>query len=201
MGVTAQPIGFAYYFITEAAMKEFHVKRSGIKRYGYILLCIVMAAASSLLIIFQESVLVGAIGMLFFGLGAVVIVWKTFGSPLLTLTTEGFTDNSTASSTGFIRWEMVSNMVIADVMEQMFISVCLKDTVSYLDTLSSLKRKAAEANLALGYGPINIALLGTSMRPEDVLSRMLEFWSDSHKGTGAPSSFTPPAIDNAAQNG
>ncbi len=181
-------------------MKGFQIKRSGAKRYVYILGCLLMTAVCSISVITQRAVVVGVIGMLFFGLGTFVIIWLTFGHPLLTLTSEGFTDSSSAVSAGFIPWKTVSNMAIVELFGQTFISVCLKDTESYLGTLSSFKRKMAESNLAMGYGPINIALLGTSMRPEDVLSRMMEFWATYRNDTQSPI-LTPPAIDNTAQNG
>ena len=181
-------------------MKEFQIKRSGIKRYLYILLSLIMTAASALMLISQRSVIIGLIGLLFFGLGTIVIVWKTFGPPLLILTAEGFTDNSTASPAGFIPWEAVSRLAIVEIMRQTFITVYLEDTGAYLDTLSPLKRNGAKNDIAMGYGPINIALLGTGMRPEDVLSRMMEFWTVSRNGTQSPA-LSPPAIDNTAQNG
>ena len=176
-------------------MKEFHVKRSGIRRYLYLIACLLMTAVSALSVITQRSVVVGAVGMLFFGLGTALLIWKTFGSPLLILTSEGFTDNSTATSAGFIPWGAVSRMAIVKILRQTFITVYLVDTAAYLDTLTPIKRSGAESNIAMGYGPINISLLGTGMRPEEVLSRMMDFCTAYRNGTQAPT-FAPRGIDN-----
>lgn len=179
--------------------KKFQVKRSGITRYLYILVAFIMAAASALYLASHRIAGSDVAGMLLFELVAVALVWFTSGRPLLTLTLKGFLDNSSVVSPGFIPWELVSDMAVIDFMGQPSITVQLHDTAAYLETLSPSKRNMAESRLNRGHGPINIDLTNTTTRPEDILSRMIEFRSASRKGGSWPS-LPSPVMDNTTQN-
>lgn len=187
-------------FYERYPQKKFQVKRSGIMRYLYILLSLILAAASVLYLAFHRLAGSDVAVMLLFELVAVALVWFASGRPLLTLTLKGFIDNSSLISAGFIPWELVFDIAVTDFMGQPSITVRLHDTAAYLETLSPSKRNMAESRLNRGRGPINIDLTGTSMDPDDILSRMIEFRSASRKGGSWPS-FIPPAIDNTMQNG
>ncbi len=178
-------------FYEKYPQKKFQVKRSGITRYLYILLILIMADASVLYLASHRTAGSDVAGMLLFELVAVALVWFAFGRPLLTLTLKGFIDNSSVVSAGFIPWELVSDMAVIDFMGQPSITVHLHDTEAYLETLSPFKRNMAESRLNRGNEPINIDLTGTTMRPEDILSHMMEFRSASRKG-GTWFSLTPP---------
>lgn len=179
--------------------KNFQVKRLSITRHLYILLAFILAAASVLYLASHRAAGSDVVGMLLFELIAVALVWFASGRPLLTLTLKGFSDSSSVVSVGFVPWELVSDMAVVEFMGQRSIAVYLHDTAAYFEMLSPSKRNLAESRLNRGYEPINIDLAGTTMRLEDILSRMIEFRSASWKGGSWPF-LTPPTIDNTGQN-
>ena len=90
-------------------------------------------------------------------------------------------------------------MELISVYGQLFISVQLHDLEPYMEQLPLGQQLVADVNIALHYGPINIAIMGASMSPQEAYSHMMMFWEASKKN-GSPI-VTPPAIDNTAQNG
>ncbi len=180
-------------------MQEFQVKRSGIGRYLYILMALIMIAVCVYLLNTSRS-WIGIVGLIFLVPMALIFIWAAFRGPLLIITSEGFTDNSSAVAAGFIPWDMVSRMVLVGFNGQVSVSVYLKDPQAYVEKLPSFKKYVAEQHLAASYGPVNIHLMATALRPQDILARMIEFWEASKK-SAPPSSFIPPAIDNTMQNG
>ena len=179
-------------------MKEIRVERSNLKRYLYFVFALIFTAGS-VFILMPHSVALGVLGMLLFGAAAVFVLLKK--SPvLLTLTSEGFTDTSSAVPAGFVRWDTVSNIELIYVFGQALISVEIHKLGTYLEQRPLGQQIVADINLTLGYAPINIPLVGATMSAEEVLTHMLAFWEASKK-SGPPSTFTPPSIDNTAQNG
>lgn len=160
--------------------QEMVVKQSGIARYQYIIMSLPMIAASVYLLN-TSRFWIGVVGLVFFVPLALIFIWTAFRGPLLILTAEGFTDNSSAVAAGFIPWDMVSRMVLVAFKGQISISVYLKNPQAYVDKLSLYKKHVAEQHLVAGYGPVNINLMPTSMRPQDILARMIALWEASKR--------------------
>ena len=131
----------------------------------------------------------GIVAILFFGYGAVFFVKGMISpTPLLIIDENGITDNSTASSVGYIPWEDVVNIskvVTAVVGVKMasgrYIAVDVKDINKYTDKASPLAAKMMSANMSLGYHPINIALYLADRKLEDVFEILNKYFDEYKK--------------------
>ncbi len=125
-------------------MKEIQVERSNLKRYLYFVLALIFTAGS--IIVMPRSVVVGVLGTLLFGAAAVFMIQKK-SAVLLTLTSEGFTDTSSAAPAGFIRWDTVSNIELIYEFGQALISVEIHHLGTYLEQRPIGQQIVADANL------------------------------------------------------
>ncbi len=96
------------------------------------------------------SEMYGGLGtwILFWGVCAYFVGTKLFdSSPGLIISNEGFTDNTTAISAGFVPWKDVSEIQESIIQEQKSICVIVKNPQDYIDRqTNALKRKTLEIN-------------------------------------------------------
>lgn len=102
-------------------------------------------------------VAIGLVGVVFFGLCAVVAIIKLLDhTPGLTLSCEGLTDNASGVSAGFVPWTEITAIQEYKIQGQKFVSILVENPEKYVNRGNALKRLANRANLKLSGTPINI---------------------------------------------
>lgn len=94
------------------------------------------------------------------------------------MTKEGFYDYSSALATKdrLIPWKDVTDINVFNVSDQNFISIRLENREEFLASLSTIARKAAQANLKLGSYEINITMQSAkNVSLEELLMHMAEY--------------------------
>ncbi|MPM22896.1 hypothetical protein SDC9_69356 [bioreactor metagenome] len=136
----------------------------------------VLMFGASLYCIWAPNVMiriVGVIGAVFFG-GCLYFIVKRLFRPknILEINANGFIDNSSAISPGFVHWKDVKDIYMSSIATQEFISVTLKDFDKFLQELPPAKRIPVSANVKLSYAPIQINLNSANASYEEVLAVM-----------------------------
>lgn len=172
--------------------EEFVVYQSKGKQLLLIFLAVIMTGVSVFLIFPQDLdvgflggsgsfliPLVGIIGTIFFcfclGYSIKLLL---LGKPVVILTKEGFYDYSSALATKdrLIPWKDVTDIGVFNVSGQNFISIRLENREEFLASLSTITRKAAQANLKLGSYEINITMQSAkNVSLEELLMHMAEY--------------------------
>lgn len=146
---------------------NYYVFQSEAKQTGLTVAALLLVAASIFVVAlgyFEGDELlfwVGVLATLVFGLVTAFIVKNFFSRKVLVqLSPAGFFDYSSSSGPNnlLVRWQDVASIKETGTEKQGFISVYLVNTDAFLRQLSASRRKAVEANLAMGYGEINITL-------------------------------------------
>jgi hypothetical protein len=100
----------------------------------------------------------GLLGILFFGLGELVILKKLFeNKPGLVLNATGLLDNSAGLSIGFLAWSDVAGFEAKEFLGQRLLVVRLEDPTHYLETCSPLMRVQGRINVRLIGSPVAIS--------------------------------------------
>lgn len=157
-------------------MNQFIVYRHRSREVTILVLSLVMLLLCARMLTMADTIMmliIAVIALVFFGACTVIIVKRlvTGGQQLIVLTTEGFYDYSTATSTKkvLVPWREVEKIENAEMLGQHFVSVYLKDPEAFLTQLPMVVRKIAQANAKMGYGEININLQTTKNINEDEL--------------------------------
>ncbi|ERJ11143.1 STM3941 family protein [Haloplasma contractile] len=122
------------------------------------------------------------IASLFIAFGMIVYFIQIFeNKPLLIINKNGFTDNSTLLSLGFISWEEVIELYeksdyINELKNIHFIAVRLKDINKLLNTVSKIKSKLIRSNL----DTILISVVTSTYKDQEVLE-IMQYYFDSYK--------------------
>lgn len=120
----------------------------------------------------------GLIGIIFFGLAFLFIIYRLFKPKnILTINIDGFIDNSSAISLGYIPWSEVEKIKEFKVISERFIGVELKNEEEYLKRTSNIKLKLLKINLKIGYPIISINLNSTKADIEVITLIMIEYYS------------------------
>ena len=100
------------------------------------------------ILVFYGFKLVGLIGIIFFGYICIYYIKRGIeGTPLVIVNEEGITDNSSATSVGFIPWENIGNVYIKSTLGNKFIHLNLKTKIknsNYVDITLNSTRISAE---------------------------------------------------------
>lgn len=167
------------------------IKRNFFKQLSLVFLCILLIVASvfvvytyrySSLLLF----LIGIFSCLFFGLAMVVLIKNLIiPKPLLIIDSTGFTDNSTAVSTGQkIYWSQVIDINLDSLYNQKLIYVDVSNPDEVLDSFNPIKKAVAEVNTAISSSVIQIALnYSADMNCEEAYNIMRRYWIDYKKST------------------
>lgn len=119
-------------------MRPFEAYPSKAKLFSLLLLNVVMVAACVFCITLSELMakVVGVIGVVFFGLGFVMIPKAMFqtATPKIVMDEQGIQ----AGAWGAIEWEDIVSFRIDSIRNTKFISVFVKDKQKYLDRMSPL---------------------------------------------------------------
>ena len=101
--------------------------------------------------------MVGAASVAFFGFcGAYAIRRIVRPEPALVIDREGIVDNASALGVGLIRWAEVAELREYKFKGQTFLGIFPKELEQVLARQPGWKRKAIQANIALGVAPVNI---------------------------------------------
>jgi hypothetical protein len=162
--------------------KKYVVKQSLFKTIFFLTAGIIMDAASlfSLSIGNRElygpvenSIPIDVIGVAIFSLGCIVLIKRLIiPKNILEISKDGFIDNSTLKSIGFVSWNVVKYIYLSNVASQTYIAISVNNIYKFLDDLSLKKRRNVEANLSIGCSPIMITLFYTKANNEAVLNIM-----------------------------
>lgn len=135
------------------------------------------------LIAFLKPVLVS--GIFFFGLCSYYYAKRIFQArPLLLVDETGVTDHSTAFAVGHIPWEDIISIQLSSYLNQIFISIAVKNEEAYLSQMNFLQRSAYKANLRMGFPLINITLNTSAVQPEAVFVEIEDRFSHYYKKQG-----------------
>ncbi|WP_124058092.1 STM3941 family protein [Vaginisenegalia massiliensis] len=163
-------------------MNKYIVYRSKIKQLGFASLTLSIALVFFLVFIAGckefsfTSILMGLIGLAFFGGGTYYLVKQiTKSKELVILNEAGFYDFSTSISpaNNLIGWDNVRRIEKVNMINHSFVSVYLKRPEEVLDLLSSEKQKAIIENTSKGFGEININLQNAKEVNEKILVSMM----------------------------
>lgn len=103
------------------------------------------------------TVTIGMMSILFFGPTTVLIAHKFFDpKPGLVLTDDGFIDNSSAISAGFVPWSDVVKLKNYDIFGQRSLMIAVRDPEKYIKRYGPLRRMFMRANHRWYGGPIGI---------------------------------------------
>jgi hypothetical protein len=103
------------------------------------------------------NVVVGVVGVVFFGFG-VVLFGRQLASPvLLRIDGEGYHDRSSFATPGRILWSDVGTVSIDHVGSQRFLAIALADPELVMRRAGPLRRLVMRANKEAGFEPVSIA--------------------------------------------
>jgi hypothetical protein len=128
-----------------------------------------------------SSVLVIALSFLcipFFSVGFIYTMYRTFHrKPSLVVDEGGITDNSSAISVGFVRWNDIKEMFLYEFMGQKFLGIVPKDEQAFFATMSPVKRRLMQVNNRMVKAPVNITQNTVSMPLEKVLEHAMYYFT------------------------
>lgn len=167
--------------------EEIKVKQSKGGQLFIFLLAILMTAVSGFAVILgipDENwfiVIVGVIGVLFFGFGIFVFLKNLLSRKyILVVNKDGFYDYSSTLSTNdtLIPWEQVKRIEIIRVTSELFIAVSLKNPEIAKEARTKYGNMIAKANKGLGYADVLITpKTAKGMNAEQMGSLMYEYWT------------------------
>lgn len=133
---------------------------------------------------------IGIVAIVFFGACGVVAVRKLFDSaPGLVLNRQGFTDNSSGISVGFVPWSEVSRIEEHQIQKQKLISIIIDSPEKYMNLGNVVQRKARQANLKICGTPVSISSKTLKIKHGE-LRAVIEEYFDRYRESKTAS---PPA--------
>ncbi len=103
------------------------------------------------------TVTLGLLSILFFGACFIYGLIKLFDKKAgLIMDENGITDNSNATSIGFIAWEDILSIDTRQVASTRFLLITVKNPEEYLERATGLKRRLLEANMRYYRTPLSI---------------------------------------------
>lgn len=142
---------------------------------------IVMTAASALLALRiggpgSYAEFVGYVGLTFFGLGTLLLVWRLFTGRgvAVTLNSEGLRDARISEKV--IPWSVVRDITTWQSHRQRIMVIAVDPAFEERLGLSRIARMAREANKALGADGLTIAANDLSTSYETLLATTVAFW-------------------------
>lgn len=120
-------------------------------------------------------------GLLFRLYGISIAKRLLIKKPSLIIDKEGFTDNTSAVSVGFLKWSEIKEFRVYDFMGQKFLGIEPIDTGQALGKLPIVKKALLNANKAFETNTINIPDSMVSMPLEEVYNKMIQFKNEYQK--------------------
>ena len=142
-------------------MRRFEAYPSRVKLLGLFLLNIALVAGSAFCTTLPglDARLAGWAGVVFFGLGLIVIphAWFRRSHPRIVMDDTGI---HTGSSIGLVEWDDITGFRVDSIKGTKFISVLVHDEHKYLDRMPTLARRSAELHPAMGLSEITLCFTG-----------------------------------------
>lgn len=142
-----------------------------------LLACFSFCAIGIYLILLETKnlldILIGIIGMVFFGLCAMVFITKLVqNAPMIEINPQGIMDKSTIWAIGLIKWQDIDFIKIKSFKNQSFIAVYLIDEKPYLRRMSFWQKCNALINKKMGFSIISLNTVGTNYSSEQLFSEI-----------------------------
>ncbi len=157
-------------FINIDRQKRTLVVRSDVVQFTILFVGSSGFAISGLLMILNGvNECVGLFTVAFFGPGALLFLWFAIDPrPRLIIDSAGIIDRTLGI--GLISWKDIASATLHSSNEGAFINLILHDSQKYLNRMSWMRRKFANANAAFGFGDVSLNLSGITIDPEEVLT-------------------------------
>lgn len=125
----------------------------------------------------------GYASLLFFGGTSIIIAVKMFDKkPGIIIDSNGFTDNTSASSVGRVAWEDVNYVGIVQVQRQKFIAVDVNTPEMYINRQNNFfKRKLIQLNFKASATPITINPNGFNMHFDELYAALFNAFKQSKR--------------------
>lgn len=143
--------------------------RSKHKLLGFLILTIIMVGGSTFCTTLPDSALrlIGWIGVVFFGLGFVVIpAMYLRKGPQVIINETGIEDFRLG--VGMIRWDDIGSFSIDSVYSSRLLCIEVKNPQAYLSRMPIWKRALTKVNRSMGYSRFTISFSGLTPGLDDV---------------------------------
>ena len=145
-----------------------------------------LRGAGRLLLGGGRGVVIGWIGVVFFGLGVLAALRMALQrGPRLTIDERGVTDHALGDEP-VVRWPEVRDVALVHVQRQPMLGLDLVDEERYLARLSTWRRRAAQSNRAFGFATCTISLAGLDAEPEAIADAVRREWRASESAARGP---------------
>jgi hypothetical protein len=146
-------------------------------------LSLVMVAGSAWLVVGLPltgiTQVVGAVGMLFFGVCGGWILSRLFSHRVsLILDRDGLLDNSSALPVGRIPWDQIDRIGIATVERQRFLGIDVRDRSLLATPTTAFRRWAEDFNAAVAGYPFGIPSTTIDRPLEELHDLIAKYWKD-----------------------
>jgi len=122
---------------------------------------------------------VGAAGLLFFGVAGGWILSKLFSHRIsLILDREGLVDNSSAIPGGRIPWDQIARVGITSMNSQRFLGIDVRDRKMLPSSDSAFRRWIDDVNLGLVGYPVNIPSTSIDRTLEELYDLIVRYWKE-----------------------
>ena len=159
------------------ALESQEIYGSSLKQLGLAVICIALTAHSGAIAfrllgnVAPGSFIqfIGYFGLIFFGFGTVMIVWRALTSqgPVITITPEGFRDTRLAAE--FVPWTTIKRISTWTYQRQKIIVLTVDPEVEDRLTLTRIARWARGANAKLGADGLCISVQGLKVDYDSLL--------------------------------
>jgi len=125
--------------------------------------------------------IVGIIAILFFGYIAFFLIKALPDKkPGLIISTEGIVDNASAVAAGFIQWEDVQEIKVAQVMNQKFLMIMVSNPEEYINRRKgAVARNAMQMNYKSYGSPISISANALAISFDELHQIVLDRFNQS----------------------
>jgi hypothetical protein len=119
------------------------------------------------------QIIVGAVAVLFFGMGLVMFGARLVFNPvLLQIDEEGYVDRSSLATPGRISWSEVAAVSIGSIGPHRFLEITISDPEAVLRRAGPLRRIVMRANKAAGFATVTIAEIALPYPLETLIETM-----------------------------
>jgi hypothetical protein len=125
---------------------------------------------------------IGIASTIFVAMCGIFSIKKLFDKyPGLRLSYEGFTDNSTGVSVGFVPWSEVVEIRPLGVQMAKYVSVQVRNPECYIRRGNFVQRTINYVNLKIFKSPINVSSVFLKIRHDELFAAMEEYFSNSRR--------------------
>jgi len=118
--------------------------------------------------------------ILVFGLIATYAIKKLKDpAPGLSISKEGFHDNSSASSAGFVPWDEVTDIREVIIASQKLISIVVSDPQKYANQGGLIAKLSKRVNIKLSGTSVNISASSLKIQHGDLIKTLLMYYQSS----------------------